>query len=98
MSSAPTGRRLLARIRAAERPALARPEAVYGYEALRLVLDAIRVAGADRRRVMRRALSIRTRRSPLGDYRIRATGDVDTHELALWALRDGRFEFEWMVQ
>jgi branched-chain amino acid transport system substrate-binding protein len=94
----PDGRRLLARIRAAEGPALAQPEAIYGYEALRLVLDAIGGAGADRRRVIGNALRSRKRRSPLGEYRVRATGDVDTHEFALWRLRNGRFEFERMVE
>jgi branched-chain amino acid transport system substrate-binding protein len=95
---APEGRRLLARIRAAEGPAQARPEAIYGYEALRLVLDAIARGGADRRRVVRSALTTRQRRSPLGEYGIRASGDVDTHEFALWSLRDGRFEFERMLE
>ncbi|MBD0282431.1 MAG: ABC transporter substrate-binding protein [Thermoleophilaceae bacterium] len=94
----PEGRRVLARIRAAEGPALARPDAIYGYEALRLVLDAIAGAGADRRGVIRNALRSRKRRSPLGEYGIKATGEVDTHEFALWSLRDGRFEFERMIE
>ncbi len=62
-----------------------------------MVLDAIAGAGAGRRGLIRRALGIGKRRSPLGEYGIRATGDVDTHEFALWTLRDGRFEFERMV-
>jgi branched-chain amino acid transport system substrate-binding protein len=94
----PGGRRLLRRVRESEGAAVARPEALYGYEAMRLVLDAIARAGPDRRRVIRRALEVRERRSPLGDYRVRATGDVDGQAFALWALRDGRFEFERMVE
>jgi branched-chain amino acid transport system substrate-binding protein len=92
------GRRLLARLRRASGPALARPEALYGYEAMRLVLDAIRAAGADRARVTREALRIRRRRSPLGPYRVRATGEVERVRFALHALRDGRFEFERMIE
>jgi branched-chain amino acid transport system substrate-binding protein len=93
------GRRLLARLRETEGADLARPEALYGYEAMRLVLDAIRVAGADRARVIEEALRIRERRhSPLGPYRLRATGEVETSSFALYALRDGRFTFERMLE
>ena len=93
------GRQLLARLRETRGPAVARPEALYGYEAMRLVLDAIRVAGADRARVTDAALRIRERRdSPLGTYRIRATGEVETTRFALHALRDGRFTFERMLE
>jgi branched-chain amino acid transport system substrate-binding protein len=93
------GRRLLARLREAEGGAVARPEALYGYEAMRLVLDAIRVAGADRARVIEEALRIRERTgSPLGRYRVRATGEVETTRFALHSLREGRFAFERMLE
>jgi branched-chain amino acid transport system substrate-binding protein len=93
------GRRLLARLRETEGAAVARPEALYGYEAMRLVLDAIRVAGADRARVIDEALRIRERSdSPLGPYRVRATGEVETTRFAMHALRDGRFAFERMLE
>jgi branched-chain amino acid transport system substrate-binding protein len=91
------GRRLLARLRDSGGAAVARPEALYGYEAMRLVLDAIGTAGADRARVIREGLRIRERRSPLGPYRVRATGEVETTRFALHALRDGRFQFERML-
>jgi branched-chain amino acid transport system substrate-binding protein len=92
------GRRILRRVRATAGAAAARPEAVYGYEAMRLVLDAIAKAGPDRGRVIRRALATGTRRSPLGEFAVRATGDVDRDEFAVWALRDGRFEYERMIK
>ncbi len=92
------GRRLLARLRETMGGAVARPEALYGYEAMRLVLDAIRVAGANRARVVDEALRIRERRSPLGAYRVRATGEVETTRFGLHALRHGRFEFERMLE
>ena len=76
---------------------MARPEALYGYEAMRLVLDAIRRAGPDRRGVIRRSLTSRKRRSALGDYTVRATGDIDGGQFALWALRDGRFEYQRII-
>jgi branched-chain amino acid transport system substrate-binding protein len=92
-----SGRRLLGRLRKLEGRYVARPEAVYGYEAMRLVLDAIAEAGPDRRRVIAAALAIRTRRSKLGVYQVRATGDVDVERFALYSLRNGRFEFERVV-
>jgi branched-chain amino acid transport system substrate-binding protein len=93
-----SGRRILRRLRATEGAAAARPEAVYGYEAVKLVLDAISRAGPDRRQVIREALTPRERRSPLGELTVRATGDVDGAEFAVWALRDGRFEYERMIE
>jgi branched-chain amino acid transport system substrate-binding protein len=95
----PPGRRLLDRLRETEGADVARPEALYGYEAMRLVLDAIRAAGPDRARVIDEALRIRERRrGPLGPYRVRATGEVETSSFTLYVLRDGRFAFERMLE
>jgi branched-chain amino acid transport system substrate-binding protein len=95
----PQGRRMLALLRETEGADVARPEALFGYEAMRLVLDAIRVGGADRARVIEEALRIRERRrSPLGRYRVRATGEVESSSFALYTLRDGRFIFERMLE
>ena len=45
------------------------------------------------------ALRIRERRrSPLGPYRVRATGEVETTSFALYTLRDGRFTFDRMLE
>jgi branched-chain amino acid transport system substrate-binding protein len=94
----PEGKRLLRRLARTAGQEADRPEALYGYEAMNLVLDAIRTGGPDRDRVRRAGTRIRARRSALGYYRLRRTGDVDTGRLALWTLRDGRFEFERMVE
>lgn len=93
----PRARRLSKRLGASD-PAAARPEALYGYEAMRVVLDAIRAGGRDRDRVRRAGTRIRERRSPLGRYRLRATGDVEGGRFALWTLRGGRFAFVRMVE
>jgi branched-chain amino acid transport system substrate-binding protein len=93
----PRGKRVLARL-AARHPDAVRSEALYGYEAMRLILDAIRAGGPDRERVRRAGISLRTRRSVLGSYTLRATGDIDGGRFALWALRDGRFRFVRMVE
>jgi branched-chain amino acid transport system substrate-binding protein len=88
-----SGQKIMRRAGRASGPAAARPEAVYGYEAMRLILDAIEGGGRDRARVAAAALDMRGRRSPLGRYRLRGTGDVDGGRFALYALRDGRFDF-----
>ncbi len=92
------GRRVLRTIVRREGPALARPEALYGYEAMQLVLDALRDAGADRRAVRRAGLKVRTRDSVIGSYEVRGTGDVSSDSFAVHALRGGRFAFEGMVR
>ena len=74
-------------------PEAARPEAAYGYEAMRLILDAVEEGGRDRTRVAAAALAMRDRRSVIGRYRLRGTGDVDGTRLALYALENGRFRF-----
>ena len=54
-------------------------EALYGYEAMRLVLDAIAASGVDagdRAAVARAALAPRERRSVIGVYRVIGGGDV----------------------
>lgn len=74
----PRARRLLARI--APRPTgTTGAEALYGYEAMRVVLDAIAAAGDGspaRARVARAALEAGVRRSVIGDYTVLPSGDV----------------------
>jgi branched-chain amino acid transport system substrate-binding protein len=73
-------RRLLARL-SRQRGAPVAAEALYGYEAMRVVLDALDTAAPasdDRDAVVRAALAPRLRRSPLGDYRVLRSGDVST--------------------
>ena len=92
------GRRVLREVARRDGRQAARPAALYGYEAMSLVLDAIRDAGPDRRGVVDAALAIRTRDSVTGSYRIRRTGDVDRDAFAVHDLHDGRFEFQGMAR
>jgi branched-chain amino acid transport system substrate-binding protein len=71
------GRQVLARLKR-RRGGPVGPEALYGYEAMRVVLDAIGSAGDDRAAVARAALLPRERDSVLGRYRVSALGDVST--------------------
>jgi len=83
------GRRLLATI-ARERGMPARPESVYGFATMRLVLRAIDDAGPDRRAVVRAALAPGERRTVLGRLALDSGGDVRTRRLALMRFRGGK--------
>jgi branched-chain amino acid transport system substrate-binding protein len=87
------GREVVRRAGELAGPEAARPEAAYGYEAMRLILDAVDKGGRDRARVTAAALAMRDRRSALGPYRLRGTGDVESERFALYALANGRFRF-----
>ena len=89
--------RVLARIERTQGADVAGPAALWGYEAVRVVLDAIRVAQrggrpADRVAVVRAALAPRVRRSPIGTYQVRRNGAVEGLPIALYRLRGDRFE------
>jgi branched-chain amino acid transport system substrate-binding protein len=76
----PRARRLLERISHA-RGAPVGTEALYGYESMRIVLDAIASAApdsGDRAAVVHAALAPRTRASAIGRYRISPSGEVST--------------------
>ncbi len=89
--------RLLGRIARTQGAQVAAPAALWGYEALRVVLDAIRAAQhngrpADRVDVVRAALTPRVRKSPIGTYVVRRNGTVEGLPMALYSLRGDRFE------
>jgi branched-chain amino acid transport system substrate-binding protein len=87
------GRDVLRRIEQAGGAEMARAEAAYGYEAMRLVLDAVEAGGRDRDAVAGAALDLRERSGAIGRYSMRGTGDVDGGSFALHALSEGRFGF-----
>jgi branched-chain amino acid transport system substrate-binding protein len=86
------GRSVLAKLRRADGVSAGRPEALYGYEAARLVLDAVREGGRRRLAVVRAGLRPRTRRSPIGRYEVDRRGDVSGEPLLLYRLEAGQFE------
>ncbi|MGI8749657.1 MAG: ABC transporter substrate-binding protein [Thermoleophilaceae bacterium] len=79
------GRRLLARLGPA-----APAQALYGYDAMQLVLDAVASAGADREAVVRSALRPRRARGVTGSFRVLRGGEVSRPRLAVVSLTDGR--------
>ncbi len=68
-------------------------EVLYGYEAMTLVLDAIRAAGEhgnDRQTVIDRVLSTRDRDSVIGEYSIEADGESTNSRYGVDRVQDGR--------
>jgi branched-chain amino acid transport system substrate-binding protein len=69
--------------------------AVYGYEAACVALHAIREAGSkDRRAIADKALAIRDFDGALGRWGFDANGDTTMRTLTVSVVRDGKFEFE----
>lgn len=69
--------------------------AVYGYEAMRVVLRALATAGRkDRRAITDAALATRDEDGLLGRWSVDANGDTTLRELSVYAVRGGQFVFE----
>ena len=70
--------------------------ALYGYEAMSLVLDTIRAAGAhgnDRRAIISRLLKTRERSSVLGAYSFEPDGETTLSPYGVDRLAHGRLDF-----
>ena len=68
------------------------PAAAYGYEAMALLLDAIRRAGdegEDRATVIERLFATTDRRSILGTYSVLGSGDTTLDEISVYRVSDG---------
>ena len=85
------GERVLRAVRARYGAAAARPQALYGYAAARMVLDAVRSGGARRPAVVRAAFAPGTRTSPVGRLAVTRSGDVENAPMTLYRLEDGVF-------
>jgi branched-chain amino acid transport system substrate-binding protein len=73
------------------------PWAIYGYEAMSLLLDSIRRAGAranERAAVVDALLSTRNRRSVLGTYSIDENGDTTRTDFGVLGIAAGMLRFE----
>lgn len=75
------------------------PEAILGYEAMSVLLSAIRRAThdghaeAERAKVRAALFAIRDRHSVLGTYSIEPTGDPSTRVYGVWRIVDGHLRF-----
>lgn len=72
------------------------PGAVFGYEAMRAILDAVRGAGTqgnDRSEVIRSYFALGKRSGPLGAWAIGPDGDTTLRRYGVWRVRDGALAF-----
>lgn len=77
------------------------PAAAYGYEAMGLLLDAIRRAGDDgdnRATVIDELFDTRGRRSILGTYSVLGSGDTTLDEISVYRVSDGVPAFDTEVR
>jgi ABC-type branched-subunit amino acid transport system substrate-binding protein len=75
------------------------PDAILGYEAMRVLLDAIARATddglkpAERLKVVRAMFATRARHSVLGGFDIKPDGDINLRRVGVWIASDGQLSF-----
>jgi len=77
------------------------PYAVYGYESMSLILDAIKRAGSDgndRQKVIDQLFSTKDRSSVLGTYSIDKDGDTTLTDYGLYKIVDGQPTFDKVIK
>jgi branched-chain amino acid transport system substrate-binding protein len=74
------------------------PYAIYGYEAMQLMLDAVATVGADRRAVIRWLRSVTDRPSVLGTYGLDRFGDTTLRTYGLYRIQGGALVYAGAVE
>jgi branched-chain amino acid transport system substrate-binding protein len=75
------------------------PYAIYGYEAMRLGLDAIqRSETGEKEDVLKALFDTKDRESVLGTYSIDENGDTTLTDLAIESVANGKLKFENVVK
>ncbi len=74
------------------------PYAVYGYEAMSVVCDAIAKGGGDRAAVIEAFFSTKGRESPLGTYDIDADGDTTLSDYGGYLAKNGKLVFNKVIK
>ncbi len=75
------------------------PYAIYGYETMRLALDAIERAGSsDRQAIIQALFATRDRQSVLGQYSIDENGDTTLTTYGVYTIEDGELTFDEAVE
>jgi branched-chain amino acid transport system substrate-binding protein len=91
------GKLFFARYARAHQLSSPNPYAIYGYEAMSLLLDSLKRAGAranNRAAVVAALLATRGRRSVLGDYSIDRNGDTTRASFGVLSISAGRLRFD----
>ena len=77
------------------------PYAIYGYEAMALILDAIERAGPrgnERAEVLRQLFATKDRESALGTYSIDATGDTTISDYGVYRIENGELTYDRTIK
>jgi branched-chain amino acid transport system substrate-binding protein len=74
------------------------PYAIYGYEAMRLVLDAIAAASPSRQAVVERLRDMPARAGALGTYRFDRYGDTTLRSYGVYRIRQGALSWAGAVE
>ena len=75
------------------------PYAIYGYEAMRLVLDAVERAGeANKETVLKALFETKDRESVLGTYSIDENGDTTLTDYGIYTVEDGELTFDKTIK
>jgi branched-chain amino acid transport system substrate-binding protein len=97
----PAGRKFFADYAKAYGDSSPEPYAVYGYEAARLIVDAIRRAGDSgemRAAVVKQLFRTKGRESVLGTYDIDQNGDTTLTDYGAYRIRDGELRFNRTIK
>jgi branched-chain amino acid transport system substrate-binding protein len=75
------------------------PYAIYGYEAMRLALDAIdRSKTGEKADIIKALFATKDRQSVLGTYSIDENGDTTLTDYGIYAVKDGELVFDKTVK
>lgn len=75
------------------------PYAIYGYEAMQLVIDTIKAGGTDRAKFLEKLLATKDRDSVLGTYSFDENGDTTLTDYGLYKVgADGNPQFESTIK
>ena len=97
----PAGQKFFEDFKAAYGPGDPGQYAIFGYEAMSLVLDAIKRAGGDgtdRAAVLEQIMSTKDRESVIGKYSITDTGDTTLTNYGVYGIEDGSLKYIQAVE
>jgi branched-chain amino acid transport system substrate-binding protein len=96
----PEGQKFFKDFKAAYGTAEPEPYAIYGYEAMSLLLDAMKRAGSkcnDRQSVITQVFATKNKKSVLGTYSIDKDGDVTTNQFGRFFVKNGKLTYDKTV-
>jgi branched-chain amino acid transport system substrate-binding protein len=97
----PEGQKFFADFKAKYGAATPEPYAIYGYEAMSLLLDAMKRAGSscnDRQAIIDQVFKTKNKQSVLGTYSVDKDGDVTTKQFGRFLVAGGKLKYEKTVQ